>query len=294
MAPCTAKPWLAIFPRDMIQHRRFAAEQMRRAGDVEKQAIRRIAGDKGSETVAPVGDPFQQRQIGFFIGGHDGERLRPWPAHWPGAGLYKVPAFAPALPAHGHKARCSPSADHQRRPFRKRSVFSLQPVGRKARQPQRQDRRRVRRTDSRKSPSSGFHVRQPTARWRPAGGGQVRRRKRDCPNRHPSAMSGADATCQRVCAALGRASAPSRSRIAVTPLSSAAKSACGWPPDPAHLGMAANFQQQRAHMRTGQNVAGRRQGIGGIGGPYQKQIVADRRPVPPGPAADSAPYSSAS
>jgi hypothetical protein len=38
------------------------------------------------------------------------------------------------------------------------------------------------------------------------------------------------------------------------------------------FGLAGNLQQQRAHMRTGENVAGRSQGIGRIGGSYKKEI----------------------
>ena len=66
-------------PRDQAgdggQHRGFAAEQMRRAGDVQQQPVRRIQGHQGREAVAPVGDMFQQRGIGFFVRRHDGKRL---------------------------------------------------------------------------------------------------------------------------------------------------------------------------------------------------------------------------
>ena len=106
MAAATAKPWARDFFAHQVQHRRFAAEQMRRAGDVEHQAVRRIAGDKGTEAVAPVGDAFQQRGIGFFVGGQDAKLAH----HRLGIGqrlaFIKAQPFAPAPPAHGHTAHC--------------------------------------------------------------------------------------------------------------------------------------------------------------------------------------------
>ena len=48
-------------------HFSFAAEQMRAAGDVEKQSIRRIESDQRRITVAPVGDRVQQSCIGGLV-----------------------------------------------------------------------------------------------------------------------------------------------------------------------------------------------------------------------------------
>ena len=62
-------------PRDQIAgERRFAAEQMRAAGDVEQQAIRRIEADQRRVAVAPVGDGFEQAPVGLRIGVHDRQR----------------------------------------------------------------------------------------------------------------------------------------------------------------------------------------------------------------------------
>ena len=59
-------------PRDQIAgERRLAAEQMRAAGDVEQQAIRRIEADQRRIAVAPVGDGFEQTPVGLRIGVHD-------------------------------------------------------------------------------------------------------------------------------------------------------------------------------------------------------------------------------
>ena len=44
--------------------RRLAAEQMRAAGDVEHQPVRRIEPDQRRVAVAPVGDRFEQRAVG--------------------------------------------------------------------------------------------------------------------------------------------------------------------------------------------------------------------------------------
>ena len=51
-----------------LQQRGLAAEQMRAAGDVEEQTMRRIERHQRGETVAPVGDVVQ----GFGVGGRIG------------------------------------------------------------------------------------------------------------------------------------------------------------------------------------------------------------------------------
>ncbi len=49
-------------------HRGLAAEQMGTAGDVEKQAMRRIDRHQRRETIAPVGNGIQRPGVGGFIG----------------------------------------------------------------------------------------------------------------------------------------------------------------------------------------------------------------------------------
>ena len=66
-------------PRDQIAgQRRFAAEQMRAAGDVEQQAVRRIEADQRRVAVAPVGDGFEQPPVGLRIGVHDRQASDTW------------------------------------------------------------------------------------------------------------------------------------------------------------------------------------------------------------------------
>ncbi len=61
----------ALPPQRVAQHlhqRRFAAEQMGAAGDVEKQAMRGVERHQRREAIAPVGDVVQQAGVGGFIG----------------------------------------------------------------------------------------------------------------------------------------------------------------------------------------------------------------------------------
>ncbi len=51
-----------------LQQRALAAEQMRAAGDVEEQPVRRIERDQRREAVAPVGDVVQRLQVSGGIG----------------------------------------------------------------------------------------------------------------------------------------------------------------------------------------------------------------------------------
>ena len=132
MAAAHGKALVGDLLRTMRQHRRFAAEQMRRAGDVQQQAVRRIQRHQRREAVAPVGDVFQQRGIGFFIGRHDCRAAAPSPGHWPRAGLYKGPAVRPVPPAHGHKRVAGSSADDQRRLKRRAAACAVsRSVGRR-------------------------------------------------------------------------------------------------------------------------------------------------------------------
>ena len=59
------KALLAQPRQEIAGERRFAAEQMRAAGDVEKQAVRRIEADQRRVAVAPVGDGFEQTAVGL-------------------------------------------------------------------------------------------------------------------------------------------------------------------------------------------------------------------------------------
>ena len=49
-------------------HRGLAAEQMHAAGDVEKQAVRRIERHQRGKAVAPFGDGIQRVSVGGFVG----------------------------------------------------------------------------------------------------------------------------------------------------------------------------------------------------------------------------------
>ena len=68
MAALTAKPCTVSTLAHQSHHRGLAAEQMGTAGDVEKQAMRRIDRHQRRETIAPVGDGIQRPGVGSFIG----------------------------------------------------------------------------------------------------------------------------------------------------------------------------------------------------------------------------------
>ena len=51
-----------------IHQRRLAAEQMRAAGDVQEQTMRRIERHQRREAIAPVGDAAQGFAVGYLIG----------------------------------------------------------------------------------------------------------------------------------------------------------------------------------------------------------------------------------
>ena len=62
-------------PRGQIGGERlFAAVEMRAAGDVEREAVRRVAGDERRVAQAPVGDVLQELRVGVRILRHDVER----------------------------------------------------------------------------------------------------------------------------------------------------------------------------------------------------------------------------
>ena len=68
IAALTAKPCAVSTSHSSLHQRGLAAEQMGAAGDVEKQAVRRIQRHQRREAVAPVGDGVQRRGVGGFIG----------------------------------------------------------------------------------------------------------------------------------------------------------------------------------------------------------------------------------
>lgn len=62
-------------PHDEIARQcRFAAEQMRAAGDIEEEPVGRIKTYQRRVAVAPVGDRFEQTAVRFEIGIHHRQR----------------------------------------------------------------------------------------------------------------------------------------------------------------------------------------------------------------------------
>ncbi len=113
-------------PRDQIaRERRFAAEQMRAAGDVEEQAVRRIEADQRRVAVAPVGDIFEQAPVGLRIGLHH-RQLR-----IPGAGVGQPHADLEAEPCRA----VGQSGDALRTLDRRDDDEGLNPLGRAALDP---------------------------------------------------------------------------------------------------------------------------------------------------------------
>ena len=140
-----------------LQHRLLAAEEMAGAGDVEQQAARRIERHERREAVAPVGDAAEQLQIRGRVRRHHlqarhhrariGERLADAQAQRRRLAVERGDGERVALFRR----------DDERRRVRRRSgdppPAPLQPVGRKARKPQRHDPPRARG----KIPSSQHH-----------------------------------------------------------------------------------------------------------------------------------------
>jgi hypothetical protein len=72
---CARDKTLTLEPKQEIAGQRiFAAEQMRAAGDIEQQTVRRIEPDQRGVTVTPIGDRFQQTAIGLEIRLHHRQR----------------------------------------------------------------------------------------------------------------------------------------------------------------------------------------------------------------------------
>ena len=118
------------------RERRLAAEQMRAAGDVEHQPVRRIEPDQRRIAVAPVGDRFEQTPVGLRIGIRDRQarihRARIGERH---AGLEAEPRRG--VVQGGDPQRALDRRDDDKG-FSRRGRAARDPVGRKPPQPHRQ------------------------------------------------------------------------------------------------------------------------------------------------------------
>jgi hypothetical protein len=124
-------------PRDQIVGERgFAAEQMRAAGNVEQQTIRRIEPNQRRRAVAPIGNAFEQPPIGLRIGIHDRQ------AWIHGAGIGERHAGFEPKPrrAIGHGGDAKRGLDRRSgdEGFNPLGRAALDPVGREPPQPHRQ------------------------------------------------------------------------------------------------------------------------------------------------------------
>ena len=126
-----------VEPRDQIAgERRLAAEQMRAAGDVEQQTIRRIEPDQRRIAVAPVGDGFEQTPVGLRIGVHDRQAwIHGARVGEPHADLKSEPRRA--VGQRGDALRALDRGDDDEG-FNRLGRAALDPVGRKPPQPHRQ------------------------------------------------------------------------------------------------------------------------------------------------------------
>ena len=108
IAALTAKPCTVSAPHSSLQQRGLAAEQMGAAGDVEKQAMRRIERHQRREAVAPVGDVVERLGVGRLVGvdgpSDAGQIARALASGRPIA----RPARRRHRRAHRSAARCSP------------------------------------------------------------------------------------------------------------------------------------------------------------------------------------------
>jgi hypothetical protein len=113
--------------------RRFAAKQMRAAGDVEQQAIRRIEADQWGVAVAPVGHGFEQPSIRLRIGVHDRQ------AWIHGAGVGEPHADFKSEPrrsvGHGGDALRGLDGRGNDKNFNRLGRAALDPVGREPPEP---------------------------------------------------------------------------------------------------------------------------------------------------------------
>ena len=136
-----AKPSAVMRVDQIARQRRLAAEQMRAAGDVEHQAVRRIEPDQRRVAVAPVGDRFEQLRVGRRIFLHDHE------IGMHGARLRQC--LPPQAESFGCRIECDHlfgiaalAGDHQR--ARIRRPLPRDTVGRKLLQPEADDPLRAR------------------------------------------------------------------------------------------------------------------------------------------------------
>ncbi len=123
-----------------VEQRLLAAEEMGRTGDIQQQSARAIERHMGGEAVAPVGDAGEQFQIIGLVRRHNRQRRQ----HGARIGqrLADCQAEEGGLAVHGGEAQriVHFRHNHQRRCFNGLPLAApLQPVGRKARKPQRHD-----------------------------------------------------------------------------------------------------------------------------------------------------------
>ena len=96
IAALTAKPCARQRAAHELQQRGLAAEQMGAAGDVEKQAVRRIERHQRREAVAPVGDVVRASCVGRLVGIEHRQFADRWRGHWRAAGRSQGRARAAA------------------------------------------------------------------------------------------------------------------------------------------------------------------------------------------------------
>ena len=125
---------------DPVEQRLLAAEEMGGTGHIQQKAARAIERHMGGEAVAPVGDAGEQFHIIGFVCRHDRQRRQ----HGARIGqrLANGKPQRGGLAVHGGEAQriVHLGHNHQRRRFRGLPLAApLQPVGRKARKPQRHD-----------------------------------------------------------------------------------------------------------------------------------------------------------
>ncbi len=144
MAPRTAKPWACRLSRIRLSSALLATEQMSSARHIQQKPTRAIERYIGREAVAPVGDPREQFQIIGFIRRYDlegrqhgariGKRLANGKTQRGGLAVHRGEAQRIVNLCHNHQRRRIVGR------FRGPSLAApLQPVGRKARKPQRHD-----------------------------------------------------------------------------------------------------------------------------------------------------------
>ena len=248
------------------QHRRFAAEQMRRAGDVQEQAVAAhrsaTSGVKRSHQSAIRSS---SAASAFSSAGTMVKRLH----HGAGIGqrlaFIKSQLLRPRFQRMDIQRVVGASGDDQRR-FQMRDGLCAPLARRVSRSVGRRGSHsaRICAVASRKQSMFGIPFHDQVAQSAQPVARQSRVESRGA----PIIVIGETArlrTCQRVSGGAGLGARRLRAAgSAVTPLSPPRTASLRLATRSRHLGWPCNFQQQRAHMRTGQNVGGGRQGVGGI------------------------------